>query len=266
MATVFPGTVTRCSSEVQGSAVVWNQLTSVGDLVDHTLAQCCALVSPGITKEDTYLGGRLGLNLRNSQARGRFAPIGLQGYSAMSRIDLLNGLTAPLPVRNYFDGNDPGPIVAALANVPELVGPTLGFLGAALGDGAASTRHKEFAILRTSALQGCQYCIHAHTGVALDAGLTDTEVRSLRGEVPIEEAFPEDREQRLIRWIDAMSGSTGPISADVWEPVRKHFADHILVELSTTIGATLFLNRFATGFELPSSQQTLDRLESAGML
>jgi AhpD family alkylhydroperoxidase len=184
----------------------------------------------------------------------------------MSRLELMITETAPLVARPYFEGGDPGPIVAALANVPELLGPTLGFIGAALGDGAVSTRHKEFAILRTSALQGCQYCIHAHTGVALDVGLTDAEVRSLRGEIPIETAFPLEAEQRLIRWIDAMAGSTGPVSAEVWEPVRKSFADHLLVELSATIGATLFLNRFATGFELPTSKETMDRLESAGML
>ena len=78
--------------------------------------------------------------------------------------------TAPITAQAYFAGGDPGPIVAALATVPELLAPTLGFVGAALAAGAASTRHTEFAILRTSALQGCRYCIQAHTAVALDAG------------------------------------------------------------------------------------------------
>ncbi len=183
----------------------------------------------------------------------------------MSRIDLLDASTAPISAQSYFEDGDPGPIVAALANVPELLGPTLGFVGAALGDGAVSTRHKEFAILRTSALQGCQYCIHAHTAVALDVGLSSDEVRALRGEMPIEDAFGDDGERRLIRWIDAMAGATGPIPATVWDDVRADFAEHLLVELSITIGATLFLNRFATGFELPTSVATAERLEEAGM-
>jgi AhpD family alkylhydroperoxidase len=184
----------------------------------------------------------------------------------MSRIDLLDAETAPLGVRPYFGDGDPGPIVAALANVPELLGPILGFIGPALGNGAASTRHKEFAILRTSALQGCRYCIHAHTVVALDVGLTSDEVRGLRGEIGIEDAFADHADVSLIRWIDAMGGATGPVPDDVWDDARTHFADHLLVELSATIGATLFLNRFATGFELPTSTGTRERLDREGML
>ncbi len=183
----------------------------------------------------------------------------------MSRLDLLDASTAPISAASFFEGGDPGPIVAALANVPELLGPTLGFVGAALGSGAVSTRHKEFAILRTSALQGCQYCICAHSTVALDVGLSTDEVRALRGEIAIEDAFTDEADVRLIRWIDAMGGSTGPVPDEVWDDARASFADHLLVELSVTIGATLFLNRFATGFQLPTSAPTYERLEREGL-
>lgn len=182
----------------------------------------------------------------------------------MARLELLDQSTAPLIAQAYFAGGDPGPIVAALANVPELLGPTLAFIGAALGNGASSTRHKEFAILRTSALQGCTYCIHAHTTVALDVGLTPAEVRGLRGELSLEEAFPDQAEQHLIRWIDAMAGATGPVPDDVWASARAGTPDHLLAELSVTIGATMFLNRFATGFQLPTAAGVLERLESEG--
>jgi AhpD family alkylhydroperoxidase len=183
----------------------------------------------------------------------------------MARIDLLDASIAPISVAAFFESGDPGPIVAALANVPELLAPTLGFVSAALGDGAASTRHKEFAILRTSALQGCQYCIHAHTTVAIDVGLSFDEIRALRGELPIEDAFDDPGERRLLRWIDAMAGATGPVPDEVWDEARASFPEHLLVELSATIGATIFLNRFATGFELPTSAGTIERLEEAGM-
>ena len=182
----------------------------------------------------------------------------------MPRIELMDDSTAPMTAKTYFEGGDPGPIVAALANVPELLGPTLGFIGAALGPGATATRHKEFAILRTSALLGCRYCIHAHTTVALDVGLAEIEVRALRGEVALEDAFSEPNELALIRWIDAMAGASGPVPDDLWADTRTFWADHLLVELSVTIGATMFLNRFATGFELPTSSGVLERLERDG--
>lgn len=184
----------------------------------------------------------------------------------MARIDLLDSTTAPITASSYFAGGDPGPIVAALAQVPELLGPVLGFVGAALGPGVATTRHKELAILRTSALLGCEYCIHAHTGVALDVGLTPVEIRGLRGEVPLDEAFADSSELVLLRWIDAMAGASGAVPEDVWKPVRAVWADHVLVELTVTIGATILLNRFATGFELPTSSDVRDRLQREGLL
>lgn len=183
----------------------------------------------------------------------------------MARVELLDASNAPLTAQIYFAGGDPGPIVAALATVPELMGPTLRFVGAALGDGAVATRHKEFAILRTSVLQGCRYCIHAHTAVALDAGLSREEICALRGEVPVESVFDDDGERSLIGWIDAMAGATGPVPDDVWTAVREHWPTHALIELSVTIGATMLLNRVATGFELPTSADVMARLESVGL-
>ena len=46
---------------------------------------------------------------------------------------LLDAERAPLLVRHLWADGDPGPIVAALAQVPELVEPTLAFVGASLG-------------------------------------------------------------------------------------------------------------------------------------
>ena len=185
--------------------------------------------------------------------------------AAMSRVELLDASTAPLPAQPYFADGDPGPIVAALATVPELLVPALGFVSSALGAGAIGVRAKEFAILRTSALQGCTYCIHAHTTVSLDAGLTADEVRALRGELGLEDGFSSVKDRALIGWIDALAGSTGPIPDDVWDVARAHWSEHDLVEISVTIGATMFLNRFATGFQLPTAPHVLERLAAEGM-
>lgn len=183
----------------------------------------------------------------------------------MARVELLTAGDAPITAQPFYADGDPGPIVAALATVPELLAPTLQFVGAALGPGAASTRHKEFAILRTSALQGCRYCIHAHTAVALDVGLSVEEVRALRGEVPLEAALDDPAERVLLTWIDAMAGTTGPVSEEVWAAARADWPAHLLVELGVTIGATMLLNRFATGFDLPTSAAVLSRLEHEGL-
>ena len=183
----------------------------------------------------------------------------------MPRVELFEAATAPLAAQMYWDNGDPGPIVAALASVPELLGPVLGFVGPALGAGAVGIRVKEFAILRTSALQGCQYCIHAHSSTALDVGLTHSEVRSLRGELPLEDGFPLEAERAMIGWIDALAGATGEIPDDVWIAARAHWAEYQLIEVCVTVGATMLLNRLATGLQLPTAPAVLDRLTAEGL-
>jgi AhpD family alkylhydroperoxidase len=171
---------------------------------------------------------------------------------------------APLLARRYFEGGDPGPIVSALAHVPELLEVALPFLGAALGPSALDQRTKEIVIVRTSALAGCRYCVQAHTVVALDAGLSRDEVRALRAELPVTAAFGAPRELALLAWVDIVAG-TEPVPAAARAAVRRHWADHEVVELTVLVGATLLLNRFATALALPTGEDTRGRLVAEGL-
>ena len=76
---------------------------------------------------------------------------------------MLDADRAPLLARPYFAGGDPGPIVAALAQGPELLEVALPFIGAALGPSGISFRTKEIVIVRTSAPAGCRFPAEAAT-------------------------------------------------------------------------------------------------------
>ncbi len=178
------------------------------------------------------------------------------------RVALMDARSAPLTVRGHFESGDPGPIVASLAQVPELVGPTLPFLGAALGPSWIPVREKEIAILRTSAVMGCRYCTEAHTVVALDSGLTGTEVRGLRGELPVGEAFPAAEDRALVAWCDAVAHG---VDADLTS-ARAALAldDARVVELTLVVATTVMLNRYATALALPTSPDVRHRLVQEG--
>lgn len=179
-------------------------------------------------------------------------------------IPLIDAGSSPLLVRDYFADGDPGPIVAALAHVPELCEVALPFVGAALAPSAVSFRHKEIAILRTSANLSCKFCINAHTVVAFESGLSHGEVRALRGEVSVEDAFDDAVDRALIDWIDALTLASGVVPAAVAHTARQVLSSHELVELTVTVGTTMLLNRFATGFGLPTSDDTITRLAELG--
>ncbi|WP_188193966.1 carboxymuconolactone decarboxylase family protein [Nonomuraea sp. SYSU D8015] len=184
----------------------------------------------------------------------------------MSAVRLLAAGEAPLLARPYYGDGDPGPIVAALAHVPELLEVALPFIGAALGPSALSWRTKELVIVRVSALAGCRYCVQTHTAVALDAGLSREEILALRLSLDYREVFAGAAERAVIAWSDAVAAGHGPVSGQARDGLRAHFAEHETVELTVTAGATLMLNRLATALELPTSPGTLSRLTSEGLL
>jgi len=186
-----------------------------------------------------------------------------QGAGA-ALIELLEREQAPLLARRFFGDGPASPITASLAQAPELLEVALPFIGAALGPVALDARMKEIAILRTSALLECRYCVQSHTAVALDAGLSPGEVRALRGEAPLEPAFTDARERVAVAWIDAVAAGRGPVDRAVQEEAAGHFADHELVELTLAVTATLMLNRYCTALDLPTSPETLARLAAEG--
>ncbi|MDQ3308164.1 MAG: carboxymuconolactone decarboxylase family protein, partial [Actinomycetota bacterium] len=141
--------------------------------------------------------------------------------------------------------------------------PTLPFLGAVLGPSWIPLRDKEIVILRTSAVLGCRYCTEAHTVVALDSGLTRDEVRALRGELPLDEAFPEPDDRALVAWCDAVAHG---VDADLERARAGLVADDArVVELTLLVSTTVLLNRYATALALPTSPDVRDRLVKEGL-
>lgn len=196
--------------------------------------------------------------------------IGGHGRTVAAVVPLLDERSAPLLVRSLFEGDDPGPIVAALAHVPELVAPTLSFIGQVLGPSHLDVRTKEIVILRVSAVMQCRFCVDAHTVVALDSGIATDEVHALRDDG----GAPDDggtgapartgREAALVAWVDAVATGRGAVPRALTDDLMGFFADYEVVELTMLAATTLLLNRFCTTLELPSSPATLARLRREG--
>lgn len=184
----------------------------------------------------------------------------------MSAVPLVHADQAPLLARPYYQSGDPGPIVAALAHVPELLEVCAPFLGVAFGPTALPARTKELVILRTSARLACRYCVEAHSVVALDSGLSPDEVQALRGPGDVDPAtFPDPAEGAVLAWVEAVAGGAGPVDPRDRARLAQHFTDAEVVELTLLAGVTLMLNRFCTALELPTSPETLTRLAEAGL-
>jgi AhpD family alkylhydroperoxidase len=183
------------------------------------------------------------------------------------RIELIDAEQAPLTVRHHWrEGRDPGPIVAALAHVPELLEAALPFIGQALHGSIVDRRTAELVIVRSSAVLGCRYCTLTHGAVALDADVTADEIRALCETGPDAlSAFVEEREAAMLAWVDQVAAGRGDVPEEVTRDLAAHVDDALLVELTAMVGCTIFLNRFCTTLRLPASDGTLARLAAAGL-
>lgn len=181
-------------------------------------------------------------------------------------VPLVEADQAPILARSFYppDG-DPGPLTASLAHVPEVLEVALPFVGRVLGPTAVGARTKEIAVLRTSALMECRYCVETHAAIALDCGLSREEVCALRGELDVEAAFADPGELALVAWVDAVALGRGQVSADLVARAKDAMGDPELVELTLVIAATLMLNRYCSALRLPTSPATLARLDAEGL-
>jgi len=195
---------------------------------------------------------------------GRLAEAGAPTAERGPLVALVEADQAPLLARPYFADGDPGPIIAALAQVPEMLEATAPFLGRVLGPSCLPARIKEIVVLRTSARASCRYCVEAHTVVARDVGLSVAEVRALRGELGVEATFGDPAERAVIGWCDALVG-TGPVGEDIKASLGRAFADYEVVELTLLGATTLLLNRFCTALDLPTSPEVAARLVAEGL-
>ena len=165
----------------------------------------------------------------------------------MAKVELVRSERAPLLARPYYESGDPGPIAAALANVPELMDVALPFIDTVLGATSVEPRLKEIVVLRVSSANGCRYCTETHTGVARRMGFAAGELAALLGEGPAPAGW-SGRERALLEFSTALSHQ--PDTAV--ELLRPWFAEHEIVELVTLGSVTVMLNRFATALELPT--------------
>lgn len=164
-----------------------------------------------------------------------------------AKVELLNQERAPLLARSYYQRGYPGPIAAALANVPELMEPVLSLSAAVFGPTSVEPRLKEIVVLRVSSANGCHYCTETHSAVARRMGFSGEELAALRGNSPAPRYWTP-RELALFSFSEALSRRP----AEAVELLRPLFDEPQVVELVTLGSATIMLNRFATALGLPA--------------
>jgi AhpD family alkylhydroperoxidase len=118
----------------------------------------------------------------------------------------------------------------------------------------------ELVKIRASQINGCAFCLVAHTRDARKLGETDDRMHLLNAweEVP---AFSE-RERAALAWTEAVTRITdGHVPDHVYDMVRQHFSEKELVDLNYAVIAINAWNRLAIAFR--KQPRVLAKIEAA---
>lgn len=128
-----------------------------------------------------------------------------------------------------------------LLNSPPVAQGWLNFLTAIRQKTKISPAIRELSILRIAVINKADYEFVSHVPFALKAGLTQPQIDAT-AEWEGSKLF-SDVERAVLAYTDSMTRDVH-VPDDVWVPVRSHFNDREMTELTATIAAYNLVSRF----------------------
>lgn len=121
-----------------------------------------------------------------------------------------------------------------------------GMTKAALGKSSLGKPLVELVWLRVSQINGCAFCLEMHAKALRADGVPDTKLDSLAG-WQVSEHFTE-RERAALAWTDALTHVDQTHAPDQdYEPLKAHFSDAEISDLTFAIALMSGFNRLAIG-------------------
>ena len=151
--------------------------------------------------------------------------------------------------------------VRMAAHSPKATQPLIGFMLAALRHeitGILSVRIKTLAILKTSTLNGCSYCVGHNTALGKSLGFEDDEIDAISGDYQNSDYFSA-AEKAAISWAEILTEKTYKQRPDAKAELKKHFTPEQIVEITMVSGFFNFWNRFTDSLEVD-----LESIDSVG--
>ena len=142
--------------------------------------------------------------------------------------------------------------VRVAAHAPKIAQALLGFMIPTLREeitGALSINIKVLAILKTSMLNGCDYCVGHNTALGQAVGFSDDRIAAIEGDYQTSDLFTP-AEKAAIAWAECMTLRTYHQKPEVMMELKKHFNNEQIVEITMVSGFFNLWNRFTDGLQV----------------
>jgi uncharacterized peroxidase-related enzyme len=173
-------------------------------------------------------------------AAGRIRP----GECTMALVTYVSNQSAADKIKPVFEGMEkklgavPN-VFRAMAHNPEMLEAFLN-LNSTLARTQLNGKLRELAYIKTSELNGCDYCLHHHRALGKKAGLNDRQVAET-AQLQESDAYNE-LERDVMRYAEQV---TRHINVDdaLFNRLKQHLSEREIVELAMAVGIANFTNR-----------------------
>ncbi len=142
--------------------------------------------------------------------------------------------------------------VRVAAHAPKIAQALIGFMIPTLREeitGALSIDIKVLAILKTSMLNGCDYCVGHNTALGRAVGYSDEQIAAIEGDYQASELF-NPAQKAAIAWAECLTLRTYHQKPEVMRDLKQHFSQEQIVEITMVSGFFNFWNRFTDGLQV----------------
>jgi uncharacterized peroxidase-related enzyme len=163
----------------------------------------------------------------------------------MARVSFIASSGLPAKNARVYEqyATDYGPFrnqVAVLAHVPSAVEHIMGLLLDLKRQQNLDWRYVELAIVVTSKLNECHYCVAHHTTPLKVEGLSEAAIRML----PAMHDELDEIDRLVVDYTVAVTKNAQRIPERMFDALRRHFTEAQVVELTLRIALCGFFNRF----------------------
>lgn len=144
-------------------------------------------------------------------------------------------------------GNVPN-MFRTMAHRPQIFETMIAHFEAILTTGTLSTKLKELVIVRTSQLNGCEYCLASHSAIATRLGWSKEQLDGLANFELRGDFTPG--EKAALRLAEKMTLDSTRLTEAEFARVREFYDEGEVVELMAAIGIFNYFNRFNNALQM----------------
>ena len=130
-----------------------------------------------------------------------------------------------------------------------------------------SGRIKEMVVIKTSHVNGCDYCYAHNTSLGQAAGITPEQIIDMSSDDYLDSSHFSERERAAVLWAEHVTRNTAQKRGDVYQRVKAQFSDAEIVELTLICAMFNMINRINDSLDIEiEAQPEIDKIQGSLVL